>query len=93
MFRAWYYYTCLEFCIVTFTLLAISCKFSTQYNEILGYNWSLAWRVTGILWKSIPIESMLKFCTVFKYYDLNAIEKSKVAGKASTSFPIAEILS
>ena len=46
-----------------------------------------------ILQKSIPIESMLKSCTVFKYYDLNPIEKSKVAGKALTSFPIAEVLS
>ena len=46
-----------------------------------------------ILQKSIPIESMLKFCTVFKYYDLNAIEKSKVAGEALTSFTIAEISS
>ena len=30
---------------------------------------------------------------MIKYYDLNAIEKSKVAGEASTSFPIAEVLS
>ena len=43
------------------------------------------------LWKSVPIESMLEFCAVFKYFDLNAIEKSKWAGKASSCFPIAEI--
>ena len=46
-----------------------------------------------VLWKFIPTESILKFCIVFKYYDLNAIEKSKVAGKALNSFPIAEISS
>ena len=84
---------CLGFCIITLTLLANSGKFSKQCNEILGYKWSSAWRVTGISWKSVPIESMLKFYTVLKYYDLNAIEKSKVVGKASTSFPIAEVLS
>ena len=84
---------CLRFCIVTFTLLVISIKFSKQYNESLGYKWSSVWRVTGISWKSVPIESMLKFGIVIKYYDLNTIEKSKVAGKALTSFPIAEVLS
>ena len=81
----------LNFNIVIFTLFIISSNFSTQYNKILGYKWSSAWRVTGILWKSVPIESMLKFCAVFKEFELNAIEKSKVAGKALTSFPIAEI--
>ena len=79
--------------IVIFTLFLTSGKFSKQYNKILGYKWSSAWRVTTILQKSVPIESMLKFCAVFKYFDLNAIEKSKVAEKASTSFPIAEVLS
>ena len=37
------------------------------------------------------LSPMLKFCAMFRYYNLNAIEKSKVAGKVSTSFPIAEI--
>ena len=81
----------LRFNIVIFTLFIISNKFSTQYNKIFGYKWSSAWRVTRILQKSIPIESMLKFCAVFKCFDLNAIEKSKVTGKASTYLPIAEI--
>ena len=68
MFKILYHYT---------SLFAISSKFSKQYNEILGYKWSSAWRVARILWKSVPIESMLKFCAVIKYYDVNAIEKSK----------------
>ena len=84
---------CFRFYIITLTLLVISVKFSKQYNEILGYKWSSAWRVTRISQKSIPIESMLKFGIVIKYYDLNTIEKSKVAGKTSTSFPIAGVLS
>ena len=84
---------CLSFCVITFTLLVISVKFSKQYNEILDYKWSSAWRVTGISQKSVPIKSMLKFCVVIKFYDLNAIEKSKVAGEALTFFPIAEVLS
>ena len=70
----------LRFNIVIFTLFIISSKFSTQYNKILGYKWSSAWRVTGILQKFVPIESMLKFCAMFKYFDLNAIEKSEVPG-------------
>ena len=49
--------------------------------------------MTRILQNSVPIESILKFCIVFKYYDLNTIEKSKVTGKVSNSFPIAEVLS
>ena len=57
---------CLGFGIATLTLLAISRKFSMQYNKILGYKWSSAWRVTGISCKSVLIKSMLKFCTVFK---------------------------
>ena len=83
----------LGFDIVMFTLFSISIKFSTQYNKILGYKYNSAWMVVRILWKSILIESMLKFCSVFEYHDLNAIEKSKVAEKISTSFPTAEISS
>ena len=81
----------LSFGIVMITLFSISIKFSSQYNKILGYKWSSAWRMTGISWKSVIIESMGKFCSVLKLYDLNAIENSKVVGKVSTSFPIAEI--
>ena len=39
------------------------------------------------------MEGNWKFCSVSKLYDLNAVRKSKVAGKVSTSFPIAEISS
>ena len=60
-----------------FTLLVISDKFSKQYNEILGYRWNSAWRVIRILWKSVPIESMLKFCILLKYYDLNTIKNQE----------------
>ena len=56
----------LSFGIVMFTLFSISGKFSSQYNKILGYKWTSAWRVTRNSWKSINIESMGKFCTVFK---------------------------
>ena len=83
----------LSFDIVMITLFSISIKFSSQYNKILGYKWNSVWRVIGNLQKSVVIESMGKFCAVFKYFDLNTIEKSKVAGKVSTSFPIAEISS
>ena len=81
----------LNFGIVMITLFSISIKFSSQYNRILGCKWNSAWRVTRNSWKFITIESMGKFCSVSKLYDLNAIEKSRVAGKVSTSFPIAEI--
>ena len=55
-----------SFDIVMFTLFSFSIKFSSQYNKMLGYKWSSAWRVTGNLWKSVIIESMGRFCAVFK---------------------------
>ena len=58
-------------------LFAISGKFSSQYNKILGYKWNSAQRVIGILQKWVLIKSMLKLCAVFKYYDLNAIKKNQ----------------
>ena len=39
------------------------------------------------LWKSIPNGSMLNLCTVFKFYDLNAIEKIKGGWKGVNFFP------
>ena len=56
----------LSFDIVMITLLSISIKFSSQYNEILGYKWNSVCRVIRNSWKSTSIESMAKFCTVFK---------------------------
>ena len=60
---------------------------------MLGYKWNSACRVIGNSQKSVNIEPMGKFCTVLKQFDLNAIEKSKVVGKVSTSLPISEISS
>ena len=54
------------FDIVMVGLFSISSKFSSQYNNILGYKWNSACRVIGNSQKSINIESMGKFCTVFK---------------------------
>ena len=56
----------LGFGIVMITLFSNSIKFSSQYNEILGYKWNSACKVIGNLWKSVIIESMGKFCIVFK---------------------------
>ena len=74
-------------------LFTISSKFSSQYNKFSSSKWNSAQRVIGILQKSILNGSMLKFCAVLKYYDLNVTKKSTVAGKVSTSFPIDEISS
>ena len=56
----------LGFDIVMVTLFSISSKFNSQYNKILGYKWNSVHRVIGNLWKSVIIESMGKFYTVFK---------------------------
>ena len=44
--------------IFMITLFSISIKFSSQYNEILGYKWNSAHRVIGNSQKSVNIESM-----------------------------------
>ena len=56
----------MSFDTVMITLFSISVKFSSQYNEILGYKWNSVGRVIRNSWKSINIEPMGKFRTVFK---------------------------
>ena len=56
----------MSFGIVIIILFSISGKFRNQYTEILGYKWNSTHRVIGKSWKFINIESMGKFCTLYK---------------------------